>query len=487
MPIVLAENFTNENLTSFANRYPGSFIIDNQDASSFPMSGASHWITDVPTEGINRLELVMEVDGPVFGQLIYSESLLGIYIGFLSGNLYINNLPHPVETNLLEANRLHFIFEKAEDESWTAFVFSDNGLEEKLYVGMLPAFTNIIRNANANAISWGFKTNLKSLVVAHNTPVGTRLSNIQFTEALLTADNQGTWEYSSVGFVEDTDKADPSVATPFIETSADEGKLTFTTEQFDIVNWYVAGSSLSDKQALLDYNQESSGLIANQKPGIKTTGPSLELSVRNPTNRIIVQADTSLLSTRYKVPIDDYCESEYTYDPATDLNLQYGGFGAYAGSVKNFQLLHLSGLGLRPFTIECALGVNYSNSTQVATIGLRFGSSPSNGSLIQWSRATNGTVSVNINGAVAGSQTASGVIRVTMVYIPTNGNTGTTYGFVNGNRVEAITRPATIFDYLRIYKDTNSIGAVGNIRITEGAIYPNALTCPVPTLPYPKP
>ncbi len=490
MQIVLAENFQNDTVDSILTRYPGT-------TKSAAYTVPSEWVVDatsvlncekIPTSGFTRVEFYVTFTGTA-GTSTAAQNFFGVTLATPAANqLAINGNTLTAPAAFSTSTYLHLVFEQQEDDSWMGYAYSDNGLKEVFVAGLVNWTTRWVGAAQ------GYLPNrVTSVLIVHDTEPGTRLSSITWENAVLTVDNQGTWQFSQDGFVEDTDKSDPTVTDPKIYTSTDEGIITFDTNAYDAVVWHVAGRTDNFENTILQMNSSSGAsdsfrLIEDPKPRT-LIGSDLQLAVRPPTTKVIAQPDFSRMNTSQVAMIDDYSENPWTYSTSWVAPSPLPIFGEYP---KSWYILHVSssqyngpvlelpgGFGLHPFTIE-----GYVAGKANASTGGNFGLGTASNWIMGYSSlyVGGGTSAV---GSIAGPGVSFDLHYFAVIFVPTSGKSGYCYGYLDGNRVgttSALSIGPTIYMNARY-----CTGVLLNLRITEDILYSQQATIPVPTAPWPKP
>jgi len=491
MQIVLAENFQNDTVDSILTRYPGT-------TKSAAYTVPSEWVVDatsvlncekIPTSGFTRVEFYVTFTGTP-GASNAVQNFFGVTLATPTANqLAINGNTLTAPAAFSTSTYLHLVFEQQEDDSWMGYAYSDNGLKEVFVAGLVNWTTRWVGAAQ------GYLPNrVTSVLIVHDTEPGTRLSSVTWENAVLTVDNQGTWQFSQDGFVEDTDKSDPTVTDPKIYTSTDEGVITFDTNAYDAVVWHVAGRTDNMDQSILDLNDgaDSYRLIG----GVKTRSiiaPTLELKVREPATRVIAQPDFSRLNSVGPAVIDDYSDLEWG-QLSSRYSLASGRPCIWFGSDSSSPLITLlplpTGFGLSPFTIDLEFQVSSGTTglDAAATAYIAVG-----GSTIVDIRKNQTGSNYNIvlpTGTVPSTRGPT-FHSLSVVFIPTTGRTGYFYSYLNGTRVGTTATKTLTTDGLTARCLAYSTAWVncflGAIRITEGVLYPEQESIPPPAFPYPNP
>ncbi len=487
MPIVLAENFQNNNTDSILTKYPGSYKSSAYTVpTQWVVDGASKLMFEkVPTSGFSKIEFYLTFTGAAGASTTGVINLFGVTLQTPSATqLAVNGNTLTAASTFAAITYLHLVFVNDGSGYWTGYAYADNGLQDT-FVGGIINWTNSLVGATTILPS-----RLTSILVATDTPAGTRLKDITWTNAALTATNAGTWEFTDQGFVEDTNKSDPSVLDPNIKSATDSGVITFTAPAFDAVQWHVSGRTDNMDETILQLDS-TEGVSDSYRllDGVKSRSQisaDLKLSVRPPTTKVIAQPDFSRMDNKAVAIVDDYSVNPWTYSPSAVLTpvtpqLFGGNPNVWGPAGADFTIMSLpADFGLRPLTFEVHL-----TAAAVGRSGGYFGLYTGGNWL-----AGAGPLSVSGGTSRVGSILGPGLsiaayAYFAVVYIPTSGKSGYCYGYLNGTRV-GTTAALAIDSTLRIISSYAG-GYMTNLRITEDVLYPETTSIPVPTAPWPKP
>lgn len=256
MPIVFFENFEQDTSASILQRYPGSRrFLHGPDRVGFPIqrqlaNTAVQYDGILEFDGVqvvpSRLELLLHFDdnGDITG-VSASAGILVFYnnlriFGISSNAIRFDHSPFS-GTNWFKditlpypAKNIRAIQAVVDYVGRTLTVLIDGAV----YLNKSPVeswvFTpntnnNLFIDTGANAIQNQYFPNfLKSIVIGVDLPVGQMLdpSSVQFSTSELELGAQTNVEFSDQGYVEDVDKADPTVIAPSV-WSEDEGHITY--------------------------------------------------------------------------------------------------------------------------------------------------------------------------------------------------------------------------------------------------------------------
>lgn len=363
MTIVFAENFKNDTVASIVQKYPGSVRAATPSSALWPWETGNYLrLETLPTTGFNHVEFYMTFDGfaagtttttNLFGLVMYPRATGDIVVG----GQVTTPIIAPDEWHTLEW--LHIVFEKASEYQWVGYVYCNTG-KARIVTGAR-TWTNI-----AIFGSCYFPQNLTGLVISHQEEVtGKRMSSIIIEEALLSADNQGSWAYSDAGFVEDVDKDDPQLKTPNV-SSPDEGILGYAPiEEYDFVQWTVSSFDDNLEPKVLEYNS-SQVATAYEPKSRMIVGADLLLKFRDPEFVIAAQPDWSRREAGpayyESIQWDDYSLNNWNVSSEAVFGgaypPPYPGMGvlrahnAFTTTSPRASLVLPTGFGTRPFCLR---------------------------------------------------------------------------------------------------------------------------------------
>ena len=422
--------------------------------------------------------------------------------------LTVNGVPCVSTNPLSTATYLHIVAEKDDAGQWQAYVFSDCGIKSKINIGIVEWTSQILSTGN-----WRLPADLSLIVVADDTPTGTMLSAVEIEEAVLSASNSGSWEYSDQGYVEDTDKEDFSVLDPHLSSPSDEGEIEFTTaDEYDYTQWTVAGRGNSaTENNLLQLNDTSFRTVDSVKArGV--SGESLVLSVRSNEGRVIAQPDFSRLRPSAvqsaSLIIDDYAETgSYGYGTLQNAVLKYeptavnpSGILLLQASTAGQGLVFVppSDFGLLPFCIEIWTSATFASTiTAVAPMFVSNSSTDANQILSLVRSSSSATVfGIRIFGKITTATSLSfstnAERKITICFQPTTGKTGLVWGYLNGSKILEPTL-ITLTNVLLNFgggASPSTTSFVGPFRITHGSARYSQDDATIPfdnTQPFPLP
>ncbi len=281
MAIVFAENFQNDTPATYGKRYQGSTYNLNGAASvanAWPLSTTGWFQTNIPlfsTTNTRFEALLTFQDSNQVGAAV-DFSIFGLEFKGALNALTINGAPCP---SLKTKTKLNLIVERKSGLLQLIVVADD-------VVVVTPTIIDWVPNSFIGGLSpqvGGFQANLPnfmtSLVVAYDTAVGTRLNSSTFADLPITVTSPGDWTFSDVGYVEDTNKSDPTVIDPNISTTTDSTiSLEVTTGTSEYTNLYVNKQSDLATQGLsvegITYPATSTLSVA---PVNQLTGSTVEL------------------------------------------------------------------------------------------------------------------------------------------------------------------------------------------------------------------
>src|SRR5690606_14310107 len=233
-------------------------------------------------------------------------SIFGLEFKGALNALTINGAPCP---SLKTKTKLNLIVERKSGLLQLIVVADDVVVVTPTIIDWVP---NSFIGGLAPTVS-GFQANLPnfmtSLVVAYDTEVGTRLNSSTFADLPITVTSPGDWTFSDVGYVEDTNKSDPTVIDPNISTTTDSTiSLEVTTGTSEYTNLYVNRQSDSALQGLsvdgITYPATSTLSVA---PVNQLTGSTVEL-VTTPQPGISNNDNVTFLGERTDlITYEDFC------------------------------------------------------------------------------------------------------------------------------------------------------------------------------------
>lgn len=530
MPIVFAENFANDRLptgmtatASLEARYPGSRVYGLNNFPGFPMRTSTNLTGDLygpTTLGLpievftgNRIETVLELSsygsGGSENAAIY-WSLCGITVSYAAPNILINGSIVLTGTEFLTVEQLHIIVEKSGDV-WTQYVYTDTGVKHKSLIAA-PAFSTEIAvggSTSTNLRMTGAPNVIQSVVVAYDTPVGTRLGNINFQELGLIASNTGDFEFSDTGFIEDVDKTEGITEDPYVQSSGTSDAITYTAQDVPdgaYTTFYIAGRSENPVQ-YVDVEVAGGAIetyrLHNQQALQALKASGAEFQLRTPEIPVISQIDMRdlALGPFYKGSIRDKIRSNSwgsVSTVSTDITViseayVYGKVLQMRSNVGQLYLKrnNIPGFGSRPFSIEWYQmlsgslpnpGVYFTTATVAQPTGF--------GTAIQPNSPANSRL---YNASTATTMTAS-MPAASLGYYALTFNGSTLRLYANGVSIATIASvPVTtsmdlIFGGAGIVTATRPIIVVGSIRVIDGVnIFEGMTSIPVPTEPWANP
>lgn len=259
MNIVFAENFQNDIPESLELRYPGTVCpsISGAPPNTFPLRNRlAHIQTGVVpfTDDVTRFEV--RFDFPEQPEGTGSENatlhIFGIELEVLANNggIRIGDTVIPPFPN---ARSMNLVVEREESEDKATILVDDDVVLNPTSIGeWVPSSWVGVSIKSGAAISAAFPYYMSSIVVATNTPEGTRLGTPSRVLRTLSVTDAGEWQFSGEGYVEDVDKADPTQRESTVYSST----LSTITYQVsgDIenkhINLYVGGFTEHSSHAL---------------------------------------------------------------------------------------------------------------------------------------------------------------------------------------------------------------------------------------------
>lgn len=288
MPIIFAENFEHDTSNTIARRYPGSvyatqsgttvvspaFPLDNGARLNFPSNpfGPSN----------NRFEVMLKTAGSQAGTVGLTFNLFGIPIVSGTTNVTVAGVSAPAFST---ASTINIVLDRTA-QGFSLIVLADGAAIIKPTAVQWTSVNNWIGGTSATASRYAGMPNwITGICVAVDTPVGTRLNNVQWRKRELTVAQVNGWEYTDVGYVEDLDKDDPSIGLPAIrsytEGSSIEFDLDSTSDEISML--YGAAYSEESGQAIeIDgkaFPLSSDVLIL---PPLNTVGSKIQVSAGTP-------------------------------------------------------------------------------------------------------------------------------------------------------------------------------------------------------------
>lgn len=496
MSIVLIEDFRNDTAQSILTKYPGSARgSDFSYADGWPLGLSRVFKTSIPTTGFDRVEILLEFD-PLSTPGISTTSALSIFGLTLQTLTGTKSLLNGVEINSAQdssgLSRLQLIAERG-DYQWAVYVLSDTGMREKFWLTSI-TWTNSINCVELPILP----SKITRIVVAHDEAAGSVFDTVTLEDASIQATNSGNWVYTDQGFVQDTDKSDPSVEDPYIWSPPDSGVITFSPvdETYDAVAYTIAGRGGVDStgQAILGVGSDSFGMSNFTKSRL-LVDQDLSLKLHQPAFEVIAQPVIPIewnnknladLGEQYAT-IDNYAANQYT-STATFYS-QAGPFGDQCGHPITWSL-EVGDLNQTVWTLElflktvttvdgradlqpsfnCGLGlIKTGTEYRLVISGVNVIFSDTSRILDKW-----------IFMAVVYEPLSTTSLRATGWAQNVAGSTTATQYRFQGTR--SITGTKTTMDW-----GGTSSKYVSNIRLTKGMRYdPSAATIPIPQTPWPQ-
>lgn len=275
MTIVFAENFQNDTPATYGKRYQGS-TYNLQGATSvanaWPLASTGWLQTSIPllTSTNTRFEALLTFQDSNQVGVAVDFSILGLAFKGALNALTINGAPCP---SLKTTTKLNIIIERKSGLLQLIVVADDVVVITPTIIEWTPD-----SSIGGTTVTAGFQANLPnfmtSLVIAYDTPVGTRLNSSTFTDLPLTVTAPGDWAFSDVGYIEDTNKTNPTLVDPNINT-------------------------LTDTSIILDVDNSTSefvGLYANRTSDQTLVGLSVE-GITYPATTVLTVAPKHQLSS----------------------------------------------------------------------------------------------------------------------------------------------------------------------------------------------
>ncbi len=223
MTIIIAENFQQDTQASLMQRYPGTYnpaVPSGAIVNGFPIGCGAHWLQfgKAPFDtSTSRIEIRMTFPGPgVAATAAGTLNIFGLTVTLLAseGGIQIggNTLP-----SLRNKTSFHIILDLVGSLYKAVVLMDDVVVMTPKYIATFVPQSWIGISDTTNTYRSSIPNHINSIVVATGTTVGTRLSGVTFTKKALTVTDPGAWTFTSVGYVEDTDKQDPTITTPGVE------------------------------------------------------------------------------------------------------------------------------------------------------------------------------------------------------------------------------------------------------------------------------
>ncbi len=284
MTIIFAENFQQDVGTTIMNRYPGTTrVAGSPDVpNAFPVNSQSilQFGTTPFGPSNDRFEVRLEfVEGDVQSSGHTGYHIFGLelttYANAIDVDGYRFDTPGTIES-------MNWIVERRDTRFRLIVLINDVVvLNPSILSGWTPtSWIGALWNSNLNWIR-GLPQHLSGIAVAVDTPPKTYLGQVEWIKRQLSVVSSGDWVYSDQGYVQDTDKSDPTVEQPFIENeelSAIEFELADEVEGADVTNLYV--NVVTDlPEIVLDVN-------GHLDPASQTLRPSMVLPIEGTSVRL---------------------------------------------------------------------------------------------------------------------------------------------------------------------------------------------------------
>lgn len=315
MPIVFAENFQNDNVTSILMRYPGSTrntAYTNPQVWPNDANTVLNCGTELPTSGFTRAEIYITFDTGAAGSSTTSVlNIFGIQISTPDEfTLSIAGSSILSATSLKTITWIHLALEQ-DMGPWNGWVFTSNGLKARFSITSLTWL-----NTATFATTPCLPTQITSITVSHNSPVGTKMSDVSYLQQELQLNHVDGYYFNNVGYVEDVDRADPADKSTYIYSDVKDSVIKY--DAIDSVDYSAF------------YGTTERPVLANGVPGIGSwkTPKANSLELQNETIRISQPVWTSLVPGQ-QVINDPYVTTPWSWGTAGSVvQSQTGPFGA---------------------------------------------------------------------------------------------------------------------------------------------------------------
>lgn len=238
MGIVFFEDFSQDVLSSIAARYPDSqrYVLGT-DIGGWPLAKnttTAKW-KSLPLNTSYRTELYLEFEDngyatrttlvPCFyGIILYANTAsdLYVYTATATGAAATVALRAPIGIAVRAITRLYIDVDFS-TRTITMLVngvviFNKYPMPADWQTWYLPSADSAVYLYNTSGCAW--LNTVKKIVIATDNPAGKMLDvdNLQFVVRDLTYGSSANMSYTDLGYVEDVDKADPTVSTPGLKT-----------------------------------------------------------------------------------------------------------------------------------------------------------------------------------------------------------------------------------------------------------------------------
>ncbi len=537
MPIVFATNFAadrNESgfldYQSVLDRYPGSIPWSNSPAANnsgwymgsrtiSSASGPNVLRLPIPEFNGNRIEIILGLAGGALPSANWNGTwnIFGITFQYIGGT--INMAGVPTVSDLSTANVIHLICELDVDtDRWYLSLFTDDGVKVQSRI-VKPEFSSEIVSTYSQAQQFPgpIQRFLDYVVVAYDTPPGTRITNVNFQDLAVSATETGSFQFSDQGFDADVDKNTGTVADPHVYSSIDGDSISYVAQSVpagSLVTVHTAGQTESSVQYLDVQTSEElkTYRLLGQRALPSVVGGSVDMTLRTPTLPIVSQLDFNNvpLGSLYSLGgIDRIANNQWQINPHAAYSrpsVEEGG--PFSPGEKCLRLNNSSGflslpveqvpgLGPRPFTVEiwARRADSEADATLVALFGKNGGSNDTASDFGIRSSATD--LYITIRGSSSPVQLPTRWVPGTWgLFGMTHDGTGRISVYFNGQYVGV--RVTTLANLISTYpllfgSWTTSTSGVSTVtqfsyfRVIDGVDLYEEQSYTVPTEPWPNP
>lgn len=269
--IKYAENFQYDTPTSILQRYPGTQrgIPTIDEPNSFPLTRSSRLVfPNTPFVGnTNRIEIVLQLSNtnPIEGNND-SFYIFGLELKYSSNKLYLHGNQIPIMAGSYEELKLHIIIERINGGNLQIIIlYNDEVVVTPTillldwiptnFIGGLSYFEPTVVQYRLN----GFMSWLNSVIVAVDTPTGTRINQVNYEQRALLMSHVSGFNYTNTGYNEDIDKNDPALLTPNINAGI-PATIVYDMEPVanaEFTNIYAStSSSLAQDSIIINGSQQ---------------------------------------------------------------------------------------------------------------------------------------------------------------------------------------------------------------------------------------
>lgn len=290
--IKYAERFQNDTPTSILRRYPGSVSSPSTTTlpNHFPATINSYLqFGEVPFSPVSntRLEAYIQFAHDVTEATTSSASfwMFGLEYKTTDGTSTLQGVPIQ---SLLDIEHLNIVIEPLIGGAYSLLVIADGTVivpptqlasySPASWIGTAATDTNIGHNIER------VPNNIASIIVATDTPKNTYITPSAWQDLALDVVASNDWGFSGLGYVQDVDKADPTVAEPNVFSGAEPSTLQYSINAGVLTNNVIIHAAVGSdllQESLQFGNQTIVADALAPIPAITTNDPYIYLETRS--------------------------------------------------------------------------------------------------------------------------------------------------------------------------------------------------------------